>query len=523
MTRRQHDVCRFLLSQHFGEQVSVVGKYLLQRSSSPLHLISSQTNIDHEQVKKILSILIQQNIVTFEQHKRGFIEYSIRTDEILSRLWFPKYIYCVKTLYGDAAELLLEEVLQRGQVQMSKVIEGVMLRFNEALETSGKQKISESFVVEKFTNLVKTHFLQRCLDPIKSESNKVIGLEVKGEEEALYTLPDFSRKRKKSHDDGPPAKRSKSEEERTADDEGDGIFWKVNPERFHNHFRDQAIVSAISSKIDKNAGEVLRTILRVSEVRTADMALVTTPISVTEIFNALPKDLMTRPLLETYLSLICDDSTKFLSRVGDSGGGMYAINMYEALTQLAKAHIESVVQERFGSKCLRIFRVLLLKKHLEQKQIEDFVMISAKEAKDLLYTLFSENFITTTEISKTPDHAPSRTFYLFTVNIQQVASMVLDRCYKALYNAMLKKETEVIEHRRLLDKQERMEAIAAAVEDATQREEVLMTITPSEQEQINKVRHTIQMLDQSELQICEGIFILETYLLYFKQRQRDKS
>ena len=83
---------------------------------------------------------------------------------------------------------------------------------------------------------------------------------------------------------------------------------------------------------------------------------------------------------------------------------------------------------RFGSKCLRIFRVLLLKKHLEQKQvnastydcrnikivrqslieiqwmfsffvllqIEDFVMISAKEAKDLLYTLFSENFITTT-------------------------------------------------------------------------------------------------------------------------------
>lgn len=29
-------------------------------------------------------------------------------------------------------------------------------------------------------------------------------------------------------------------------------------------------------------------------------------------------------------------------------------------------------------------------------QIEDFVMISAKEAKDLLYTLFSENFITTT-------------------------------------------------------------------------------------------------------------------------------
>lgn len=91
--------------------------------------------------------------MTFEQHKRGFIEYSIRTDEILSRLWFPKYIYCVKTLYGDAAELLLEEVLQRGQVQMSKVIEGVMLRFNEALETSGYilNHIMDNFVLYCFS------------------------------------------------------------------------------------------------------------------------------------------------------------------------------------------------------------------------------------------------------------------------------------------------------------------------------------------------------------------------------------
>ncbi|XP_056021120.1 DNA-directed RNA polymerase III subunit RPC3-like [Ostrea edulis] len=522
MTRRQHDVCRFLLFQHFGKQASIVGKYLLQKSMCHLQLIATELNIETEQVKKILCILIQQNIVTFEQHKKGFIEYSIKKDEILNRLWFPKYIYCAKTLYGDAAELLLEEILQRGQVQMSKVVEVVMQRFNEALETSGKPKISENFVSEKFSNLVKTHFLQRCLDPVKSASNKVIGLEMIVPEESLYRLPDLSRKRKKSHDDGPPAKRSKLEEEDPGDDGGDGIFWRVNCDRFRGHFRDQAMVQAISNKIDRNAGEVLRTLLRVSEVKTPGLATVTTPISATEIFNALPKDFMTRPLLETYLSLICDDSTNFLSRVGDSGGGMYSVSMYQVLTQLAKAHIESVVQERFGSKCLRIFRVLLLKKHLEQKQIEDFVMISAKEAKDLLYTLFSENFITTTEISKTPDHAPSRTYYLFTVNIHDAASVVLDRCYKALYNAMVKKETEVNEHRRLLDKQERMEAIAASVEDADQREEILTTITPAEQEQINKVRRSIQMLDQSELQICEGIFILETYLLYCKQRQKDK-
>lgn len=48
---------------------------------------------------------------------------------------------------------------------------------------------------------------------------------------------------------------------------------------------------------------------------------------------------------------------------------------------------------RFGSRCARIFRLLLRKKHLEQKQVEDFAMIPAKEAKDMLYKMLSENVV----------------------------------------------------------------------------------------------------------------------------------
>ncbi|KAF6075501.1 RNA polymerase III subunit C [Phyllostomus discolor] len=72
---------------------------------------------------------------------------------------------------------------------------------------------------------------------------------------------------------------------------------------------------------------------------------------------------------------------------------MYIINLHKALGSLATASLESVVQERFGSRCARIFRLVLQKKHLEQKQVEDFAMIPAKEAKDMLYKMLSENFI----------------------------------------------------------------------------------------------------------------------------------
>ena len=92
------------------------------------------------QVKKILCVFIQHNMLTFDYNKKGFIEYTLDSSFIMYRLRFIRYIYCAKTLYGDAAELLIEELLQRGQMMMSEVVTSVTGRLNEALEASGKAK-----------------------------------------------------------------------------------------------------------------------------------------------------------------------------------------------------------------------------------------------------------------------------------------------------------------------------------------------------------------------------------------------
>ena len=41
-----------------------------------------------------------------------------------------------------------------------------------------------------------------------------------------------------------------------------------------------------------------------------------------------------------------------------------------------------------------MFRLLLLKRMLEQKQVADMAMIPSKEAKELLYVLMAENYVT---------------------------------------------------------------------------------------------------------------------------------
>ena len=58
-------------------------------------------------------------------------------DVIVRRIRYPKYIYCAKTLYGDAAELVTEELLQNGQALMTQVVENVTNKLNEALTNAG--------------------------------------------------------------------------------------------------------------------------------------------------------------------------------------------------------------------------------------------------------------------------------------------------------------------------------------------------------------------------------------------------
>ncbi|GCC19835.1 hypothetical protein chiPu_0018562 [Chiloscyllium punctatum] len=210
-----------------------------------------------------------------------------------------------------------------------------------------------------------------------------------------------------------------------------------------------------------------------------------------------------------------DQEMEFVGKSGDSGGGIIT-DLHRALASLARATVESVVQERFGSRSARIFRLLLRKRHLEQKQVEDFAMIPAKEAKEMMYRMLSENYISLQEIPKTPDHAPSRTFYLYTVNLLPTARMILQRCYKTVVNLINRREYETRENKRLLEKSQRIEAIMASMQatgaEEQQLQEIEEMITAPEQQQLETLKHNVNMLDSSENQVDETIFILESYI-----------
>ncbi|NWS28917.1 RPC3 polymerase, partial [Polioptila caerulea] len=519
MTQAELRLCSLLLQEHFGDIVEKVGNSLLRTGPRPLRLLVGDTGLLPDQVKKALCVLIQHHLVQYELQPRGSVEYEARSQRILRILRYPRYIYTAKSLYGDPGELLVEELLLHGHLPMSCAVARVADRLTETMEDGKTMDYTE--VSSTFVRLADTHFIQRC--PAVPESPRITkappapALAIA--EKDMYVIPRLSLvgKGKRRHSGNEEeegehkAKRQKQEGGSSETPPDDGIYWQVNLERFHQHFRDQALVSAVANRMDQTSSEVVRTMLRMSEVTTASGASHTQPLSSNEIFRSLPAGYnIGKQVLDQYLALLADDPLELVAKSGDSGGGTYTISILffwgnlafpgQKLSQssgiiLDLSPLQTCTRPWFGSRCARIFRLLLRKKHLEQKQVEDFAMIPAKEAKDMLYRMLSENLVSLQEIPKTPDHAPSRTFYLYTVNVMATARMLLHRCYKSVANLMERRQHEMRENKRLLEKSQRVEAILASMQatgaEAAQLHEVEEMITGPERQQLENLKRNV--------------------------------
>ena len=89
---------------------------------------------------------------------------------------------------------------------------------------------------------------------------------------------------------------------------------------------------------------------------------------------------------------------------------------------------------------LKLFlnKIFLNKKssQVSTQQVAELALIPYKDAKELLYTLYTQNFLEIQELHRTPDFSPLRTFYLFHVPIEKLTLKLLNVCYKAIFNLM---------------------------------------------------------------------------------------
>lgn len=506
MSQLKIKACNLILKEHFGTVVAAVGCSLLKVSSRSLPQLLKSTDLPASKVKKALMVLIHHNIVDFRLHPKGYVEYLIDADHVLYLLRYPRYIHCAKTLYGDAGELIVEELLQNGRMCMSAVLRKVL----------GRLQVSQTpeAVRGKFVNLVQTHFLCRVPFPEPgSQEGKVPTLILP--EEDMYSVPKVHLQLltadEEDDQEGPPSKKSRMESQPDV-----GLYWRINFERFHLFFRDQLLVQAASRRLGLKAGEVVRTLLRLAETRTHPKDALSFPVNKHEVQQQLQREIsLSQKEVDSFLNLLVEDPLRLVRR-SDERGGMFCVDLHRGLRMLAEAFFASTVQDRFGAKSCRIFRLLLSKKFLEQRQIEELAMIPARDAKEMTYKMFQEKFVAAQEIPRTPDFAPSRMIYLFHVDLPQLSRQMLEWCCQAVCNLVLRREHICQEHRRLLDKKQRVDLILASMEQnkasPEQVHEVKEMITPPERKQLAYVKHVSSKLELSEVQLDETILLLQLYV-----------
>ncbi|XP_032674570.1 DNA-directed RNA polymerase III subunit RPC3 isoform X2 [Odontomachus brunneus] len=436
--------------------------------------------------------------VTFHVHQRTTL-YTIDYKKIIALLRYPRYIFLVRTCCGNESQIMLEEILKHGYIKASDLI---IKTYRRIQESPSSEEPSIPNLKDTFELLVKNQFLMRSLsfDTMLED----------------VTKPDYNL----------PSLNLKAISNLLQDKEGDPgdrqIYWKVNIDRFTQDLRDQILVSAVTRRFeDKNAGELMRQLINLMYLRTASWEDTSNPIPYTEIKDAVKK--LNYPeleqYLEQYLHLIEEDSSHFIVRTGDSGGGQYRINMKNAFNQLAWTTLENIITEKFNSQTARIFRLIRHKISVELEQVLQYAMMPVKQVKQLTYILALENYIQIQELKKSGVSAgPLKTFYLYYINLNQVVQMHIEQCYHALHNMIQRREHESISNKRMIDKQLRVEIVSSNMKEQGATEEQLADIeemmTPSEKQQLKKIEKSIKKLSAAELLVDETLFLLHMYQLY---------
>lgn len=201
-------------------------------------------------------MLLKYSLITLKRPYNIYL-YSLEYKRVLWMLRYPTYIKLIKKKFGGEAELLLEEILQKGYVSENDLLTITQERLKKNSETT-----SSSSLKEKLNSLILAKYLLN------------------------FSNPDIKECDVKS--------------ENSTENTGKKIcFWTFNPDRFHQDLRDDFIVSAFANKFDPNAAELVRLLIQQMYVRTEPWAEVSNPVPIIEVKEIIKK-MNTYPQLIAY-------------------------------------------------------------------------------------------------------------------------------------------------------------------------------------------------------------------------------
>lgn len=408
-------------------------------------MIIQSSGLPVKVVKEALFVLIQHSLVTFDANPF----YRLDMDAVLSRLAFGRMAAWVGEKVSEAAADLLLQVIAAGRVE--KV---------------------DPLLDAHVSALIECGALERL--ELSSSGNEATG----------------SNK--------PEPKRRKPNSPATP------TFLRVRVKEFSRFvLLHDRLVQLARLRLNDSAGEVMSCIVRYHSSSAAFSAM--------QLMSKLAKEGLDFPLdgggegrsgpLQQYL-LILASHFDFLR----CENNVFRFDRARAVRFCRLGLLEAFVKNRFGQPSLRVFRILLAKKMVEERQIAKLSMLPGKEVRERLYQLLRHGLVQMQEVPRSADHAPSRTIFLWTVpetaNHANPASSALFRTAAgrhahALVNLRDLAHLERRRHAQLLAKVERTDVAAN-----------LDLLGEGEKRQLSSLRRTLQVLQVKSDELVQDFCIL---------------
>lgn len=474
-------LAKHVLASHFGSTVEVVGVALIRRGPSPLSFLVHDTGLVVRLVKESLFVLIHHNLVQYrdisnDDDASSFqgIVYRLDWMQLLIRLAFPSLIVKVRDEMGLEAAELLQQVIYEGRLSVEKI----------NMETGILERLLQFGLIEYVT------------DASSEYEEILIGDKIA---QITSSSPAHSKRTPASTLNPSPKKIRSTNAPNIGEAAELKKFIRLRMNAVKDYFLTMKVILSATLEINQAVGEIIRCVGNSSAHTTSleeRSSWTFTPYQISSNLNhniSLLVDTLsleeeeekkknTKTPIMHYLEIMEQDLS-YVYQDDVRAGGTFRVDWLEARKHVCYNMIESFIKDRFGLASLRIFRIIKTKKMVEERTISRVALISPKECRERLYQLLQNGLVTLQEVPKTIDHAPSRTFYLWTIKITELMDTMASWHLHTIINVWERILLERNNNALLISKSERSDVRANSA-----------LLTTVEQAQLQELRHRLDRL-----------------------------
>ncbi|KAL0947320.1 hypothetical protein HGRIS_013439 [Hohenbuehelia grisea] len=523
-------LCVQIVHSQFGPLTSKVVSALLTRGRLTLQQLGRYTLLKPRTLRASIIALVQHNIVWHTQSEDEPEMLEVNVEECLVRLRFGRFVWQAEQLFGQAASEIVQLILDHGKLRPPEIImplsAGVpkeMVVYKQALF-----KLVSSCYLKPSTILSHISPRDKRIQYEAEEKAKISGFPTAKELRQAKETAEARLKREEEEAEKVGMKRKaveqpsnhrnskkKAVEEEEVDD---GVYFRINYAKFNVHMRNVLIERAARERYNEAAATVIRAALKATSAKQMKLDDARSdPVSIGNIAMQLPEDhglaaglimssskkLSAVEYLKDYLGMLsaADNPTpagraaSFVSFTSQK----VQVECEIVCRRLRQRVLEAITREKHGDDAVRIIRLLLETGKMDEKQISKIVMMAPKDVRPLLSALAADTLISTQEVAKSADHNPTRTFYLWHVDLHKAYSVILGNLYKTLYNIGARRQAE------------QEEPGVRAVLDKAQRSDVVVNpalLSRLEQDVLKEWEAKRQKLTVLEMRVEEAVFII---------------